>query len=567
LKKPSNIAYGVNDVPPLGVIVLSGVQHVGIIAASLVYPVLYTRAAGLPAHASTDVLSLAMLALGLSAILQALPRGAVGSHYLCPPIVTAAYFPATLLAIKAGGLALAFGMTLFAGFVEVLLSRVLRPLRPYFPPEISGFVVVMVSIAVGSAGLRNVLGVSTAEAFSGIALAVGAVTLGTMVVLSVWTRGATRFFCALIGMVVGYGMAVATGIIKATDLITDGSTPLFHLPTVANFGWSFEVTIVIPFVAAAVASTIRTMGDVTTSQKLNDADWARPDMRSVSGGVLANGLSNITAGIIGTAAVSTATSGVGTAAATGVLSRRVAYVIGAAFFILAFFPRASAILLIMPGAVIGAVLLFSASFIFVNGIQIIASRMLDARRTFVIGLSFMVGLASDLYPALRAEVPAKLLPLFSSSLILGTISALLLNALFRFGVRKDQMLIVEQASVNPEKIEEFIETQGATWGARKDVIDRAKFNLTQSIETIVDGCSPQSSLEIKASFDEFSLDVRVSYAGVPLELPEKRPTNEEIMESEEGQRRLAGFMLRRYADHVAVIHKAGRSTILFQFDH
>jgi NCS2 family nucleobase:cation symporter-2 len=74
-------------------------------------------------------------------------------------------------------------------------------------------------------------------------------------------------------------------------------------------------------------------------------------------------------------------------------------------------------------------------------------------------------------------------------------------------------------------------------------------------------------LEVEASFDEFNLDVRVSYDGPPLELPQKRPSNEEIMASEEGERKLAGFMLRRFADRVAVTHKGVRSTILFHFDH
>ena len=112
-----------------------------------------------------------------------------------------------------------------------------------------------------------------------------------------------------------------------------------------------------------------------------------------------------------------------------------------------------------------------------------------------------------------------------------------------------------------------METQGAVWGARRDAIDRASFNLTQSIETILESCAPQGPLEIEASFDEFNLDLRVSYAGAPLELPDRRPSNEEIMASDEGQRRLAGFMLRRYADRVQSAHKAGRSTILFHFDH
>jgi xanthine permease XanP len=84
---------------------------------------------------------------------------------------------------------------------------------------------------------------------------------------------------------------------------------------------------------------------------------------------------------------------------------------------------------------------------------------------------------------------------------------------------------------------------------------------------IVDSCEPQGPLVIEASFDEFSLDIRVSYAGAPLELPDTRPTNEEIMASDEGQRKLAGFMLRRYADRVRSSRKGDRSTILFHFDH
>ena len=112
-----------------------------------------------------------------------------------------------------------------------------------------------------------------------------------------------------------------------------------------------------------------------------------------------------------------------------------------------------------------------------------------------------------------------------------------------------------------------MEAQGAAWGARRDVIERASFNLTQSIETISEGCEPEGPLEIQASFDEFNLDIRVSYVGAPLDLPEKRPTNEEIMESDEGQRRLAGFMLRRYADRVSATHRNGQSTVLFHFDH
>jgi NCS2 family nucleobase:cation symporter-2 len=90
------------------------------------------------------MLSVSMLVLGAGAILQASPRGPVGAHFLCPPVFTATYLAPSLLAARTGGLSLVLGMTAFGGLVEIALSRALRRLRPYFPSEISGVVVVMV---------------------------------------------------------------------------------------------------------------------------------------------------------------------------------------------------------------------------------------------------------------------------------------------------------------------------------------------------------------------------------------------------------------------------------------
>src|SRR4029077_6849060 len=109
-------------------------------------------------------------------------------------------------------------------------------------------------------------------------------------------------------------------------------------------------------------------------------------------------------------------------------------------------------------------------------------------------------------------------PLVSSSLVVGMLTAVLLNLAFRIGVRRVGSLTVPLGPADPAAIEEFMDQQGAAWGARRDVVERAKFNLSQSIETIVEGCDPRGPLEIRASFDEFSLDVSISYKGMPLEL-------------------------------------------------
>jgi NCS2 family nucleobase:cation symporter-2 len=567
MKRPAGIVYGVDDVPPPGVLLLSGLQHVGLVSIFLLVPVLAGRQAGLTPEQIIDVLSLSMLVLAVGPILQSLKQGPMGCGFLCPPIFAAAYLPASILAIKAGGLPLMFGMTVFAGLVEIALSRLLRPLRPFLPPEIAGFVVTMIGLTIGILGLRNVFGIGTPDEANPAALVVAAVTLAIMVGLNVWTKGAPKLFCALIGMVVGYLLSVAFGILPAENLDRVRTAPFINLPDVGHISWSFDAALIVPFVVAAVAACLRAMGDITICQKSNNAEWTRPDLRTIGGGMLANGAGTVLSGLLGTVGLNTSTSNVGLASATGITSRHVALATGGIFLLLVFLPKAATIFAVMPGAVVGATLVFASSLVFINGLLIITARMLDSRRIFVIGLSFMAGLSADIFPSFFSKLPAGVQMFTGSSLVLGTFTALLLNLVFRLGVRRRQSLIVDPDAVNTTEIDDFVQAQGAAWGARRDVVDRARFNLMQSVELVIESGITHSKLEVTASFDEFNLDLQISYNGEPPELVDRRPSNEEIMASEEGQRRLAGYMLRRHADRVQVSTKAGRSTILFHFDH
>ena len=76
-------------------------------------------------------------------------------------------------------------------------------------------------------------------------------------------------------------------------------TPLARLPNVDHLTWSFDAGLIVPFAVAAVAASLRALGDVTICQKTNDADWKRPDMASISGGAAANGMGTVIAGVPG----------------------------------------------------------------------------------------------------------------------------------------------------------------------------------------------------------------------------------------------------------------------------
>lgn len=566
MRKPTNVVYGVDEAPPLGVVLFSGLQHVGLASIFLVYPVLVAQAAGASAEVAGAVVSMTLIALAIGAILQSIPLGPVGSGYLCPPIASVVYLVPSLMAAKYGGLAAVFGMTLAAGVLELGLARILWRLRALFPTEIAGLVVLLVGIATGIVGLRTASGLSqSAGGVDAIDISIALLTLAIMVALNVWGRGWLRLFCVLIGMGAGYACAWALGRVGASAHVS--SDALLALPSLGHLAWRFDAALAIPFAIAAIAASLKVIGNVTTLQKANDADWVRADMGTVGRGVTADGLGSIAAGILGGHGLNTSTAAVGLATATGVQSRRVAWAVAGVLLVLAFVPKLGLIFYNMPLPVAGAALVFSSTFIVINGLEIMTSRLLDARRTLVIGLALVFGLAVEIYPVLLEPLPPAVRMALGTSLVLGTVVGLGLNLLFRIGLRRTASIDVQPEAVDAAALEQFMESHGASWGARRDVIERAKFNLQQSIETLVSSGAISGPLHVQVSFDEFLLDMRVSYDGPPLRLPERRPTNEEIMASEEGERNLAGFMLRRLADRVSVAARGDRSTILFHFDH
>jgi xanthine permease XanP len=562
------LIHGVNDVPPPLLTGLVGFQHVGLVRIQLIYPALVIQTAGLPAAVSVNMLSLALIALGVAAILQSLPKGPVGSGFLCPSCHTGIFLEPSLVALKLGGLPLVFGMTIMAGVIQSALSPVLRRIRPLLPPEIGGLVVFLVGTSIAAIGCRYVIGVDAKEPVGGEYWLVAAVTLATTVGLNVWGKGQARLFCAVIGMAIGYGTAIVTGVLPKEAFSLLSELQVFAIPQFDHGGWAFSPAMILPFTVAALAITLKGIGDITALQRVNDAAWVRPEMGSISRGTLANGLANMFAGFVGTLGLTPSTASVGLQAATAVSSRVIGFAVGGILLGLAFLPSITGSLILMPRPVMGASLLFSACFVLISGLQTITSRMLDARRTIVIGLAIASGIAAEIIPSFASNIPPAVEPIVGSSIVLGTIAALLLNGLFRIGQRQRVMLALDSTAADAiADVNEFFDAAGRGWGARPDVMVRVAFGINQAIETIREHCDPHGPILIEARFDEFNLDVKISYKGEMLEFPDRRPSDRDIIESEAGYRRLAGFLLRRNADRIRTSFKDGSTVVEFHFEH
>jgi NCS2 family nucleobase:cation symporter-2 len=341
---------------------------------------------------------------------------------------------------------------------QSLLAPMLNRLRGIFPPEISGLVIFMIGWSAGLAGLRVLLAqdappVSTAEWIVVI------LTLVAMVIMNVWGGGLMRMTAALLGLIVGYVAAAISGVIDHAHCASVLEASWLGVPR-PHFGWSFDPALIAPFAIASIAAAMKAAGTITICQRINDANWVRPDLPSVTRGVFADGLTTTAAGIAGAVGTNTSTPGVGVAAASGVTSRMVAYAVGAIFLLLAFCPKA-ALFMIMPRSIIVPALLFTVTFIIINGIQIMTSRLLDARRTFVLGFAIVAGGAIEVFPSIVASAPSQLSPLLGSSLVFATVVALVLNFIFRIGLGKTASVSIDMRPVDATSIETFFMKQCA----------------------------------------------------------------------------------------------------------
>ena len=89
--KPAGLVYGVDDTPPLGVNILSGLQHVGLMSIYLVYPVLVAQAAGASPEVAASLVSATLIALAVATLLQVVTIGPIGSGFLCQPTSSVVY--------------------------------------------------------------------------------------------------------------------------------------------------------------------------------------------------------------------------------------------------------------------------------------------------------------------------------------------------------------------------------------------------------------------------------------------------------------------------------------------
>ena len=419
-----DVRYDVEEMPPLREAVPLGLQHVLVMMASNVtIPVIMAGVIGATAGQTAFLVQVALLVAGITTLMQTIGFGPVGARL---PIVQGTSFGFLIISIPLAeqyGLSAVFGGAIFAGVVQVALGFSLRWLKKLFPPLVSGIVVLVIGIGLLPTGMTLAGGGSGAEDFgSWTNLSLSGLVLVTVLVAYRYAKGMLGAAAVLIGLVAGYLVAIPLGKVDVSQI---GEAAWFSFPTPLEFGLSFPAAALIGMGVMAIATSVETIGDLAAVTK-GGAGREVTD-KELSGGVIADGVGTAFASLFSALPNTSFSQNVGLVAFTGVMSRHVVS-IGAVFLILAgLFPKAAAVIAVMPAAVLGGAAVVMFGMVAAAGVKLLAESALDRHDLLVIAVAIGAGQGFAAVPAAVANFPEELRVLLVSGIVPAAAFAVVLN--------------------------------------------------------------------------------------------------------------------------------------------
>lgn len=426
-----NLIYQLDGRPRLTVAVPLGLQHILAMFVGNLAPIFILTGAlssgGVPFPSELRIVMIqcAMLVAGLVTMVQLYPikLGFFRIGARLPIVVGTAFaFVPTLQSLgqqlvaehvpPVEAMCYILGAVIAGSVVEIILGLFLKPLRRFFPPLVIGAVLITIGISLlGTGAMYFVGGAAAADAGSPKYWIVGGTVFLITVLLNRYGKGMWKATSLLSGIVVGYLLAIAMGMVQFSGVVQSAWLSI-PLPLNSELLPKFRLDIILPVMAIYVVSSLETMGNTNgiTIAALNREATAD----ECSGSILADGFGSLFAGIFNCLPNTAFGQNAGIVAITRVINRH-CIATGAAFLIIAaFMPKIGAIFNAMPNCVMGGAVITVFAMIMHNGIKMIVRAGFSEANNLIFSITFGLGYGiSTLGPNIKAHFPVLLQYLFS----------------------------------------------------------------------------------------------------------------------------------------------------------
>ena len=378
----SESIYTLDGIVPLKKAIPFGLQHILAMFVSNVTPIIIL--AGICAGDLTAVLiQNAMIIAGIGTIVQLYPVWRVGSGL---PIVT---FLSLAIAIgTAQGMGTLMGAVIIGGIVEGLLGLFAKYWIRIISPVVAATVVTAIGFSLLPIGANSFAGGQGAADFGAAHnWIVGSVTLLACVSFHVFAKGYLRSLAVLMGLIVGYVLALCMGMIDFSPL---KGCSIIAIPKFLPFSPEFRLGPTLSVIAIFLVSATETIGD--TSALASSALGRNATEKEISGSIACDGFVSTIAGLFGCTPITSFSQNVGLAAMTKVVNR-FAIATGAIIMIIAgLFPAVGVILTTIPQAVLGGCTIMMFGSILFAGFNMLSKCGFGSRNMVIVSLSLSIGL-------------------------------------------------------------------------------------------------------------------------------------------------------------------------------
>lgn len=276
-----------------------------------------------------------------------------------------------------GGYAAAQGGFIAFGLFFVLVSQVVRVagtrwLDVVFPPAAMGAIVAVIGLELApvATSMAGLTGDGAAQPGRGTAVAVAMLTLGVTILGTVLFRGFLGVIPVLVGVVTGYGGALAAGIV---DLAAIAKAPWLEAPQL--YAPSFSPQAILMILPAALVVLAEHIGHLVVTGNVVGRDFVKDP--GLHRSLLGDGLSNVLSGLAGATPNTTYGENIGVLALTRVFST---WVIGGAAVlavVISFVGKLAAAIRSIPTPVMGGVCILLFGVIAAAGIRMLVEKKVD----------------------------------------------------------------------------------------------------------------------------------------------------------------------------------------------
>ena len=455
-KKLNENAYSFEGKMPLKQAFPLGLQHILAMFVSNLTPLLIiTGACGIAsgdefAALQVTLLQNAMIIAGVVTLVQLYAIGPIGGKV---PIIMGTssgfigVFNSVAATMSSGVITYGamMGASIIGGLFETVLGFCIKPLRKFFPPIVTGTVVLSIGLSLIAVGINSFGGGNNAPDFGSMEnLFLATFVLVVILICKHFGNSFVSSSSILIGIVAGYLMAILMAqILPTTAISPDGieytKSWVLNYQKVADASWFaipklmpvpivFDLRAILPVLIMFVVTAVETIGDVSGVIE-GGMDREATDSE-LSGGVTCDGLGSAFAALFGVLPNTSFSQNVGLVTMTKVVNRT-ALASGAVFLIVCgLVPKLGAVISMMPQAVLGGAAVMMFSSIVVSGIQLVTKHPMTPRNLSILSVALGVGYGMGANPQILMQAPQFIQLIFGGSGIVPAAAvAILLNIL------------------------------------------------------------------------------------------------------------------------------------------